>query len=64
MRAELRAAQQDFKPDEQGDTTRRVLVTEAPKGGEELSYTVKVMLNWVPIPAAAVFKAHGVRPTL
>lgn len=51
-------------PDEHGDTTRRVRVTVSCKGGKELSYTVKVMVNLLPIAAAAVSKAQGVSPTL
>lgn len=51
-------------PDAQGDTTRSVLVTEACRGGVEVSYTVKSMLNLVPMAAAAVFRAHGASPML
>lgn len=51
-------------PDEQGDTTRRVLVMLLCKGGTEWSYAVKVMANLVPIAAAAVLKPQGTSPTL
>ena len=51
-------------PSGQGEIMSRVRVTEACRGGEPSSYTVKGTVNLVPMDAVAVARLQGVRPTL